>query len=248
MCVIRVKHQKNYVVIRNNTVLSDPNLSFKAKGFWSYCMSRPDDWEFKMTHLSEVSTDGKDAIYSAINELVEAGYIKKIQYREKGRFVSYDYEVSEIKIILPQRENPEAVNPDEENPPLLSIEEEPSIEKDCLLSAGAEVQKELNSAIISKDDLFKHAVTKRFDWKISEIEDSFEILKNYKGTIRDPIAFIEGTIHNFRTKQKSKFLNKKDKEESCNTPKKNESEQKYARKLTSADCVDPDLVKQLWQT
>ena len=123
MSVIRVKHQKNYVVINKN-VLEDPTLSFKAKGLWTYCMSRPDDWEFHVCHLATVSKDGEDAIYSAIKELEIQGYVKKMQRSEGGRFTSVDYEISEIKIILPLRDFPDAVFPDAENPALLSNDKE----------------------------------------------------------------------------------------------------------------------------
>lgn len=142
MSVIRVKHQANYVVILNNTVLTDPNLTFKAKGLWAYCMSRPDDWEFNVNHLMTVSKEGKDAIYSAINELVDAGYITKIQNRDKGKFLSYDYEVSEIKIILPQRENPLTENPLVENPPLVSIDSSANLDKELNLEESSQVFKD----------------------------------------------------------------------------------------------------------
>lgn len=130
MSVIRVKKDKNYVSILNNTVLTDPNLSFKAKGLWSYCMSRPDDWEFHVNQLANVSSDGKDAVYCAIKELVDAGYIKKIQSNVGGKFGKVDYEVSEIKIILPQRDLPHAEFPQTENPPLLSSDSSINIDKE----------------------------------------------------------------------------------------------------------------------
>jgi len=121
MSVIRVKHQDNYVIIQKS-VLEDPNLSFKAKGLWAYCMSRPNHWEFHVSHLAKVSKEGRDAIYSAINELEEQGYVKKVQRRSNGRFVGFDYEVSEIKIILPLTGFPLTANPLTANPQLVSID------------------------------------------------------------------------------------------------------------------------------
>lgn len=131
MCVVRVKKTNNFVVIHKG-VLEDTFLSFKAKGLWAYCMSRPDDWVFKVAHLINVSTDGKDAIYSALDELIERGYAKKIQLNIKGKFSQVDYEVYEtaqLKKSLPLPGLPLPVLPLPENPPLLSIEEELRIEK-----------------------------------------------------------------------------------------------------------------------
>jgi len=119
MSVIRINHQKNYVVI-NKDVLENKALSFKAKGLWTYCMSRPNDWTFHVSHLATVSKDKEDAVYSAIKELEKEGYVRKIQKSEKGRFGPVDYEISEIKIILPLAGFPDAVFPDAENPALLN--------------------------------------------------------------------------------------------------------------------------------
>lgn len=131
MSVFRIKKTENFVVIHKGA-LEDPNLSFKAKGLWAYCMSRPNDWTFKIKHLSTVSKEGKEAITTAIHELEEAGYIKKVQKTINGRFQPVDYEVhetSQIKKMFSQPDFPVAEKPLAENPPLLSIEQELRIEE-----------------------------------------------------------------------------------------------------------------------
>lgn len=110
MAVIRISHQENYVVI-NKTVLEDPHLSFKAKGLWAYCMSRPNHWEFHVRHLATVSQDKRDGVYSAIKELELRGYVRKVQKKVKGKFAAFDYEISEIQIILPLPAFPGPANP-----------------------------------------------------------------------------------------------------------------------------------------
>jgi hypothetical protein len=121
MTIVRIKHQKNYVVI-NKLALEDKNLSFKAKGLWAYCMSRPDDWTFHVSHLITVSNDGEKAVYSALRELEENGYLKRVQFRDRGKFTRFDYEISEIKIILPQPQKGDAVKRRVEKEGLLSID------------------------------------------------------------------------------------------------------------------------------
>lgn len=139
MSVIRVKHQSNYVVILNNTVLSDPNLSFKSKGIWTYCMAKPDDWKFRVVHLIEVSKDSRDSVLSGLKELETAGYLKRIRNRGGGKFSGFDYEISEVKIIVPQQENPLTENPLTANRPLLSIDSSLSIEKELNLVKSSQV-------------------------------------------------------------------------------------------------------------
>ena len=119
MSVFRVKrHNSNFVMLHKGA-LENPRLSFKAKGLWAYCMSRPDNWEFKVAHLKKVSKEGEDAIYSALKELENEGYLIKIQQNQGGKFGPVDYEMHEIQIILPLRDFPDAGNPHAGNPALI---------------------------------------------------------------------------------------------------------------------------------
>ena len=133
MSVIRIKHQKDYVVIHKEA-LENPKLSFKAKGLWAYCMSRPDDWKFHVNHLASVSKDGEDAIYSAIKELIDEGYCEKKQ-GHNGRFETVEYVIYEvpIKINFTLREKQHAEKQLPENPPLLSTKEPLSIKEQPIL-------------------------------------------------------------------------------------------------------------------
>lgn len=78
-----------------NELLEDTNLSFKAKGLYAYMVSRPDGWQFYESQLSKVSKDGKDATNSALNELIDAGWIEREEEREResGRFGGYIYHI-----------------------------------------------------------------------------------------------------------------------------------------------------------
>ena len=80
--VIRVVHNReNPFVQLNKQALWDQNLSLKAVGLWARCMSRPDNWEFNMTELIDKCKEGKDAIFKAMKEIIDAGYGMRIQYR-----------------------------------------------------------------------------------------------------------------------------------------------------------------------
>lgn len=92
-----IKDRNNpYVMIRKEP-LKDNKLSWKAKGILSYLLSLPDDWQIYETELVKHSTDGRDSLKSGISELLEAGYIERIEKRnEKGHFKGYNYTVFEI--------------------------------------------------------------------------------------------------------------------------------------------------------
>jgi hypothetical protein len=76
MTILRAqKDKENPYVLINKRFLEDQNISLKLKGFLAYCLSKPDNWKFSITYLIRVLKEGKDSIYSVINEGIENGYI-----------------------------------------------------------------------------------------------------------------------------------------------------------------------------
>jgi hypothetical protein len=133
--IIRVKHDaSNPYVIVNKTIFTDNRLSWKAKGLHAYLMSRPDDWKVMISDLINQSTDGRDSVYSGLNELIKYKYVKRERIYVNGRIGRWEYTVYEVPYeeenLLP--ENPEIEKtdllpgfPDQENliqdnPPLLN--------------------------------------------------------------------------------------------------------------------------------
>jgi len=118
MSIIKIRKQKNFSII-SNIPLNDKSISFKAKGIWAYLMSKPEDWEVRVSNLINTSTEGRDAIYSGIKELVEAGYMNKIQHRdESGKMTGMEYQVFEDPMNRPSEpvtENPDSDNRDSDN-------------------------------------------------------------------------------------------------------------------------------------
>lgn len=131
MTIFRSEHKKNYTVV-NNYVTTDKRLSWKAKGIWLYAFSRPNDWEFHIEDLIKQSTDGRDSVRAGLKELMDAGYLHKVQKREYNKFSSAEWvfyeEPRELKESLPQTGFPSTGNQSTENHPLLSTEI-PSTEK-----------------------------------------------------------------------------------------------------------------------
>lgn len=76
-----VKDRSNPYVIVNNTVFTDPRISWKAKGLMGYFLSRPDDWQVAVGDLVRCSRDGREAVYSGLRELIEQGYVVRTPAR-----------------------------------------------------------------------------------------------------------------------------------------------------------------------
>lgn len=123
MAVFRVEKNHSYTVMANHH-LRDERLSLKSKGLLSLILSLPDDWRISIEGMTQFSSDGKDAIRSAIRELTDAGYITRDQtHSETGTFSGYEYTIHETPAAspssgFPTMEKPTTGNPTTENPTL----------------------------------------------------------------------------------------------------------------------------------
>ena len=95
--IFKNEHHDQFTVISNATI-RDNSLSLKARGLHHYLLSLPKSWEVNIRHLAnEFEKDGRSAIASALEELIQAGYVTKEQRREDatGHFGLILYRVYE---------------------------------------------------------------------------------------------------------------------------------------------------------
>lgn len=191
MSIMRIQKKDNYVVI-DKTLLNNRELSWKAKGLHSYLMSLPDDWRVQETDLVKRSKDGKESTRSAIKELTEAGYIKRVAVREKGKFKSWEFVVYELptfdtepanepeesdppeqqKPDAPESENPKVVPPESGKPELEKPEvDKPDLENPPLLSnKGTKEPKELKKEVVVDAGAKQDATTELIEFYKQNIE------------------------------------------------------------------------------
>jgi hypothetical protein len=92
MSIIKVNRKKNPYVMLDKTCLMDIRLSWRAKGMHAYIMGLPEDWDIRVSHLVKQSTEGRDSVYSTINELKRHGYMTMEHVRtETGRYSACNY-------------------------------------------------------------------------------------------------------------------------------------------------------------
>lgn len=79
-----------------NHHLTDNRLSYKARGLFSVILNLPDDWHLTKNGLVALSDkDGKDAVNSALQELIDLGYISIERNRDKrGMLAGYQYHIN----------------------------------------------------------------------------------------------------------------------------------------------------------
>lgn len=113
---IRIHRNDNYTTI-NNSVFFDTTLSYKAKGLLAQMLSIDSNpkwnevWDWSVSGLVKLSSDGKSSVDSGIKELEEHGYLKRAQMRDaQGHMCGYSYDIYES----PFTENPKTDMPTSE--------------------------------------------------------------------------------------------------------------------------------------
>ena len=115
MAILRKNKRDHYTVI-DNSILEDKGLSLKAKGMLCLMLSLPDYWDFTISGLTQKSRDGKSSVMATLNELEDAGYFRRIQIKENGKYAGIEYIVSETKMSdFPYSENQHTENWDTES-------------------------------------------------------------------------------------------------------------------------------------
>lgn len=159
MAVMRVNKTNDFTVM-SNAHFKEKNMSLKAKGLLSLMLSLPDDWDYSVAGLTELSEDGKDSVMKALAELERFGYLKRTRLTDKkGRFAGYDYDVYE----QPLNDDTCSEKPYAENPNT----EKPYAENPSQLNTNISNTKELNISSKSDDDT---------DGQLSLTEDNSEPL------------------------------------------------------------------------
>lgn len=130
----------NFYVL-DKRISEDDRLSWAARGLLIFLLGKPDHWEVSVQHLVIQTADAigksskRDAVYSILKELSQAGYLVRQRGRgESGEFGKVDYIVTETPVEgdpltdnpdvvdSPYTDNPDTDKPDTANPTLVSTE------------------------------------------------------------------------------------------------------------------------------
>ena len=193
------KKNENFTVI-SNEILKNENVSLKAKGLHCVIMGLPDNWDFTIKGMAAILKDKTTAIYSAINELIEVGYCKRIYYTK-------EYEGKKVRggveYIFYENLNLENLNLDN-----LNLENQPQIrtkgKKELITNENTnsiptpEILENEISLIKTEKERKKVAAKKEkipnFETVSLTIEEMEKIEERYKGNSKWAIE----TLHNYK--------------------------------------------------
>lgn len=96
----RQKYENNYTIVPNGYMRHEL-LSFKARGILGMLLSFEDGFEVSIARLQRMSIkDGRDAVASGINELIEHGYLKRTKRPGADGLLRWEYELLEPSTVL----------------------------------------------------------------------------------------------------------------------------------------------------
>lgn len=88
MTTIRVIRRQRFTTIDRETV-NDGRLSFRARGILVWLLDKPDDWRCNADDIAAQTTEGRDAVRSALRELQALDYIvRRREQNELGHWVT----------------------------------------------------------------------------------------------------------------------------------------------------------------
>lgn len=153
--IVKARCNFNFTTVYND-VIRDERLSLRARGLLIYLISLPDDWVIHKSYLDKQifpdvdrvdengvrlkgeKREGRDAVFSAFDELVFWGYIlvvKKIN-ANNGRLEGFDYVVYNSN----QADNRKTENPISDFP----IMGNPQLTKEIVKGLNSKQNKEIN--------------------------------------------------------------------------------------------------------
>ncbi|TES45676.1 hypothetical protein [Shouchella lehensis] len=183
MGIYRVNKNTNYVVM-DKKALHDEKLSWKAKGLHAYMLSMPDDWRFYREELSKHAKDGVDTVKTALKELSDQGYLKRVRKNDENGKLTWEtivYEIPQPEVGKTPVEEPLVDKPLVENPLLLSNKELSNKE---LSNKELKDKTEQKLALKSYSDDFEHfwsSYPRKVDKKMA-YQKWREVTKKYSPT------------------------------------------------------------------
>jgi hypothetical protein len=191
------KEDVGFAQIKND-VLTDGNLSLKAKGLFAYLYSKPDDWDFSGDRMADENLDGRKSIYSALKELEKSGYLIRTK-RPDGRV---DYQISHSKKPNVQKGQQAKINEKTYSPKRSTGQQEKTAETSPTAQRGqlgSISNTELN--ITNKE----FALTEKTERFINELKESMQGLTLNKIQIEEIKKFVSYWTEPNKSKTKIKW-------------------------------------------
>ncbi|SFV53960.1 phage replication protein [hydrothermal vent metagenome] len=94
----RLKKAKSPFTTVYNELINDDELKLRDKGLYLFMLSKPNDWAFSVRGLAAQCIEGRDSIARSLNNLIKAGWLRRVETKINGKYKSYIYEIQYTKL------------------------------------------------------------------------------------------------------------------------------------------------------
>ena len=98
--IIRLEKVARYFVV-DNTLFSDAQVSWEARGLMGYLLSKPDDWRVRLYDLVAHGPAGQHKLQRILRELEEAGYLRRKRVKRPNGAFDWETTVFETPLLNP---------------------------------------------------------------------------------------------------------------------------------------------------
>lgn len=147
---VRVGKRRGYTVVPNG-LIPEGKISARSWGLYVYLLSRPAGWEVRASHLASVFDEGRDAIYTALKQLVSLGLMRLENYRNEEGLPRKRYALIDPEEVL-KTPNPDSQDTDSQD------SEKPGVTTKDLTTIDSSHQEESVTSSL-RDDQIKESDT-----------------------------------------------------------------------------------------
>ena len=199
--IIRRHITSNFTIIPNEALL-DERLTIGARWLLCYLLSRPQDWQVQIADIQKKAAVGRDKAYALVNELIAVGWVRKDEDRQKdGRWAGVEYVVMDEpakRETSPFPENPDAAEPQAENPQLTKDLETPKTESTKSTAAEAAMEADFEE--------FWAAYPKRPNNPRRTALKAYRAARKKKGVTKELLLEAVGRYAAYMTGKQVKFI------------------------------------------
>ncbi len=139
-----------------SSAIWDKRIKLPVLGMWTFMWNLPNNWKYSIVGLAKAKGCGIYAAASAVKILEKYGYLKRVQRREKGKFMGFNY----VLVAKPDTENEKTVSGKPDDGKSVIRENRQRKTADNIISNNlisnnpiSKKIKSINQAIINKDDI-----------------------------------------------------------------------------------------------
>lgn len=175
--IIGKKRKKTGFTQISNTLLEDTRLSWRAKSILCYLMSRPNNWKINKTDLYNRSTEGRDAVETALKELKQFEYLhiyKNIMVNGQIDGWTWEYDDTPFTPDILKNQTTEKPQENSENVQIPRHLDFPSSGKPVMWNSSAYNNTDINNKDFNNTNSKEHKPKNIY--KKNELELEFESL------------------------------------------------------------------------